>query len=111
MTTETKQYVCPRVNIIDRPEDVVLEAELPGVPKNGVDIEVKDGELTIIGHRTNGHQGRYCIAERPRADYRRVFALSDAIDTQRIDATMEAGVLTLTLHKAEERKPKRIEIK
>ena len=111
MTTETKQYVCPRVNIIDRADSVVLEAELPGVPKNGVDIEVNQGELTITGHRKNGHQGRYCIAERPQADYRRVFAVSDAIDTEHIEATMEGGVLTLTLHKTEERKPRRIEIK
>jgi HSP20 family protein len=110
MTTETKQYICPRVNIIDRPDSVVLEAELPGVPKNGVDIEINQGELTLIGHRKDEHQGRYYIAERPQADYRRVFALSEAIDTQHVEAAMEGGVLTLTLHKTEERKPKKIEI-
>jgi HSP20 family protein len=76
-----------------------------------VDIEVSQGELTIIGHRNNDHQGQYCFAERPQADFRRVFALSDTIDTQHIDASMDAGVLTLTLHKTEERKPRRIEIK
>ena len=111
MTTETKEYMRPRVNIIDNADSVVLEAELPGVPKDGVDIEVNNGELTIVGHRKNDRRGRCCIAERPQADFRRVFALSDAIDAQRIDAAMDAGVLTLTLHKAEERKPRKIEIK
>jgi HSP20 family protein len=108
---ETKRYILPRVNIIDKEDTVVVEAELPGVPKEGVDLEVKDGELTLIGRRSNGeYAGRTLIAERPRADYRRVFALSSTIDASRIDAAMKNGLLLITLHKTDKAKPKRISI-
>lgn len=107
----TTRYLAPRVNIIEREDAVLLEAELPGVPKDGVNLEFKDGELVLTGKRkaTNGN-GRYHLHERPMADFRRVFALSRAIDSQKIDANMKDGVLTVTLHKVEAVKPRRIAV-
>jgi HSP20 family protein len=105
------RLVAPRVNIIEREDAVLLEAELPGVPKDGINLEFKDGELILTGKRqpSNG-EGRYHIQERARVDYRRVFGLSRAIDTQKIDAAMKDGVLTVTLHKIEAVKPRRINV-
>ncbi len=105
------RLVAPRVNIVEREDAVVLEAELPGVPKDGVNLEFKDGELILTGKRKmmNG-EGRLHIQERPQADFRRVFALSRVIDSQKIDANMKDGVLTVTLHKVEAVKPRRITV-
>ena len=108
----TVEYIMPRVNIIDRPEQVLLEVELPGVPKDGIEIEVKDDELTVIGHRpATDHKGSLHIGERPRGDYKRVFSLSKAVDAAKVDAGMTNGVLTVALQKVERLKPRKIEVK
>lgn len=107
----TNQFMAPRVNIIEREDAVLLEAELPGVARDGVNLEFKDGELILTGkRRANNGEGRVHIQERSRADFRRVFALSRAIDTQKIEANMKDGVLTVTLHKIEAVKPRRIAV-
>jgi HSP20 family protein len=72
---------------------------MPGVPKDGVEIVFDDGQLTLIGHRPSGNTG-----------YRRAFDLDDAIDADRIEASMEQGVLTLRLPKTEAAKPRRISV-
>lgn len=111
-TTARREYVAPRVNIIDRPETVLLEAELPGVSKDGVALEIKDDELVLIGRRKAPENGNaFHISERPKRDYRRVFAVTKAIDLENIEAEMKDGVLRITLHKADCVKPRRIEIK
>lgn len=107
----TARYLVPRVNVVDETERIVIEAELPGVSKSDVSIEVKEGELTLTGKRGNGpSEGRYLMRERAAADFRRVFALSNVIDPARIEAQMKDGLLTLTLHKAEHVKPRKINI-
>lgn len=104
-------FLAPRVNIIEREDTVNLEAELPGVSKEGINLEVKDGELILTGKRTvKPAEGRVHMQERPVADYRRVFSLSRAIDRGRIEAAMKDGVLTVTLHKVDEVKPRRITV-
>lgn len=105
------RYLVPRVNIVDETEHVVIEAELPGVSKTDLSLEVKDGELTMTGRRTaTPREGHYIMRERAAADYRRVFTLSNAIDPTRIEAEMKDGLLTVTLHKTERVKPRKINI-
>jgi HSP20 family molecular chaperone IbpA len=105
------KYIAPRVNILDRAETVVVEAELPGVPKDGVTIQVENGEMVLTGRRGQAEpEGTLHIHERPRADYQRTFALSKAIDSTRIEAAMRDGLLTVTLHKADEVKPRTIAV-
>jgi HSP20 family protein len=105
------RYLVPRVNVVDEAERVVIEAELPGVSKTGLSLEVKEGELTLTGNRGDApREGHYIMRERAFADYRRVFALSNAIDPTRIDAEMKDGLLTVTLHKADRVKPRKISI-
>jgi HSP20 family protein len=109
---KTERYIVPRVNVVEEPGQVRIEAELAGVPKENVELEVKEGELTLIGRRPerNG-DGRYLLRERTPAHYRRVFTLSKAIDAENVNALMRDGVLTVTLPKAEAFKPRTIEIK
>jgi len=105
------RYLVPRVNVVEESERVVIEAELPGVAKPDLSLEVKDGELTLIGKRSIApREGHYIMRERAFADYRRVFALSNAIDATRIDAEMKDGLLTVTLPKTERVKPRRINV-
>lgn len=108
---KTSCYMMPRVNILEKADEVVIEAELPGVPKDGTQLEIKDNELTLIGRRKSWEsEGRIHLRERAQADYRRVFALSRAIDASRVEAEMKDGVLTVRLPKREEVKPRRISV-
>jgi HSP20 family protein len=107
----TTRYVIPRVNIVEETDSVIIEAELPGVSKESVTLEVKEGELVLVGKReqraSNGH---YVLRERAAAHYRRAFALSNALDTNKVDASMKDGVLTITLPKTDRVKPRKINI-
>jgi len=108
---KTSCYMMPRVNVVEKADEVIIEAELPGVPKDGTQLEIKENELTLTGHRKSaGDEGRVHVRERAQADYRRVFALSQAIDATRVEAVMQDGVLTVRLPKREEVKPRRINV-
>ncbi|MFO7975565.1 MAG: Hsp20/alpha crystallin family protein [Candidatus Hydrogenedentota bacterium] len=116
MTTATAEkstrYIMPRVNVIEEPDKVRIEAELAGVSKDNIELEVKEGELTLVGHRDHPEgDGRFLLRERAPADYRRVFVVSNAVDTERVNAVMKDGVLNVTLPKTEAFKPRTIEIK
>lgn len=105
------RYLVPRVNVVDEPDFVTIEAELPGVSKPDLALEVKEGELTLVGKRhAANHEGRYLMRERASADYRRVFSLGDAIDQARVEAEMKDGLLTIKLHKFERVKPRKISV-
>ena len=106
-----REYVSPEVNIFETKEGYVLEAEMPGVNKEGLEITLERNEITIVGHRKNEVvTGNPLFRERGLADYRRVFELDPAIDTARITAKVEQGVLSLTLPKSERVKPRKISV-
>ncbi len=93
-----REYVSPEVNIFETSDGYVLEAEMPGVSKEGLEIMLEGNEMTILGHRKSEVvTGEPLFRERGLADYRRVFELDPAIDTAKIAAKMDQGVLTLTL--------------
>lgn len=101
----------PRANILENKDAYVLELEMPGVTKDGVEITVENNELTIIGHRRDTEfKAEIVYRESRPLDYRRVFDLDPSIDTTRISAKVDQGVLTLTLPKAESVKPKKITV-
>jgi len=112
-TTENRpqNFVAPEVNIFETKDGYVLEAEMPGVAKDGLEIMLEDNELTIVGHRKHEpHPGETLFQESQAADYRRVFELDPAIDSGKISAKVEQGVLTLTLPKSEKVKPRKIAV-
>jgi len=99
------------VNIYETKDGYVLEAEMPGVNKSGLEITLEGHEITITGRRAaEVVSGEPLFRERHGADYRRVFELDPAIDTARISARMNQGILFLTLPKSEEVKPRKITV-
>ena len=108
-----QQYATPEVNIFETKDAYVLEAELPGVNKDSLEITVEDNELTIYGRRTDQSPSGTATTlwrESSRADYRRVFELDPAIDAAKIDAKIDQGVLTLRLPKSEQVKPRKVTV-
>jgi HSP20 family protein len=107
-----RSWVAPEVNIYETADGYVLEAEMPGVTKDGLEITLEGNTLTFVGRRQDEVvKGTVLYRESEPTDYRRVFELDPAIDTGKISAEMRQGVLTLTLPKAERVKPRKIEIK
>jgi HSP20 family protein len=106
-----EQYVAPNVNIFETQEGYVLQAEMPGVSKDGLEITLEGTEITITGRRNpETITGETLFRERNTADYRRTFELDPAIDTSKVSAKMEQGVLTVTLPKSEKVKPRKIAV-
>ena len=110
-TTRTINYVTPEVNIFENKEGYLLEAEMPGVNKEGLEITLEGNEITLIGRRQpETFNADVLYRESRLADYRRVFELDPAIDTAKISAKIDQGVLTLQLPKTEKVKPRKISI-
>ena len=106
-----KSYIAPVANILESPECYVLEAEMPGVNKEGLEITVENGELTFTGHYMPAEvKGRELLRESRQMDYRRVFELDPSIDVEHISAKLDHGLLTLQLPKSESVKPRKIQV-
>lgn len=97
------QTVNPRVDIHEKADAYYLVADLPGVRKADAEVNLDNGELSISGRRTSGK-------DEPVLQYRRFFSVDPAIDSEKISAHVENGVLTVTLPKPEAVKPRRINV-
>ncbi len=107
--SEERRYLSPRVDIFETKEGYLLEAEMPGVGKDGLEVLLEGNELTIVGRRRTGVEGSDLVyRESSPRDFRRTFVLDLSIDASKINATIEQGVLTVLLPKAEKVKPRRI---
>lgn len=108
-TQEGRVFV-PSSDIYETNENVVLVADMPGVAADNVDITLENGVLTIKGRVDNvAVEGDIVYQEYDVGDFQRSFSLSDQIDGEKIQASMNAGVLTVTLPKATPSR-KRIEV-
>jgi HSP20 family protein len=103
----------PPADIYETKDSIVVLAEMPGVPPDGVDISLERRVLTIRGRSAGSEHGGYqrVYNEYADGDYERVFTLSENIDRDRIEATLKDGVLQLVLPKAEAAKARKIELK
>jgi len=104
----------PAVDVFDTQEAVVLKAELAGMDPDDIQIEVEDNVLTIKGERKfeeEVDEGRYYRVERRFGSFQRSLALPQGVKADEIVAGYEDGILTLTVPKAPEQKPQRIEVK
>jgi len=105
------EFVVPEVNIFETPDGYLIEADMPGVGKDGMEIMLEGNEITIVGHRrVEEVGGEPLFRESANADYRRVFELDPAVDTRRITAQIDQGVLKVFLPKSERVKPRRINV-
>jgi len=104
----------PAVEIHETEELVSMAVELPGVDPRNVNLSVKDGLLTITGEKQPaiGQDGKSTVrySERWYGRFERTFALPRGIDPTRIEASYDAGILTVRLQKSEQAKPRQIEI-
>jgi len=106
-----RRFITPEVNIFENSEGWTLQAEMPGVSKEGLEVTLEAHELTIVGHKHVEQPAAETLwRESCQADYRRVFELDPSVDATRISAHIEQGVLTLHLPKAERVKPRRIAV-
>jgi len=104
-------YITPLANIVETADGYVLEAEMPGVSRDGLEVTVENGDLTIVGRR-KGYEspGVLLYGESRGADFRRTFEIDPSINSAGITAKLEQGILTLHLPKAEAVKPRRISV-
>ena len=103
----------PSVDTYEKEDAIVVKAELPGVKKEDVDIDVSNNVLTIKGerHYDDVKNEDYYRRERFHGKFQRAFTLPDNVDTSNIDAGYNDGVLEITVPKTEETQTKKIEIK
>jgi HSP20 family protein len=104
------EYVLPAVNIYETGDGYLLEADMPGVTRQGLEISLDRNELTLSGRRESPSFETVHYRESSNGDFRRVFELDPEIDTEKISARMDSGVLTLTLAKREQLKPRKITV-
>lgn len=110
-TRESELYMSPAVDIYESDDGLTVVADVPGVTKEGLDINVDDKILTIRGSISRPRREGMISEEFALMNYFRQFRLSDEVDQTKIKASLDQGVLTLELPKAERAKPRRIEVK
>ncbi|MBN1686539.1 MAG: Hsp20/alpha crystallin family protein [Spirochaetales bacterium] len=104
----------PVVDIRENEDSYVLEAELPGLTDKDIEVKVEDNLLTISSKKEDEKEEKregYILKERHNHFFTRSFVLPKDVDRESIDANFKDGLLSLTLNKAPEAKPKMIEVK
>ncbi len=110
-TQEATWY--PITDVYETGDGYVFKMDVPGIQKEDISIEFKDGSLIVKGERktdTEVKQEDYHRVESYNGSFYRSFRLPETIDPQKIEASMKNGILRLTIAKAEEKKPKQITI-
>ncbi len=107
----TEQFIAPVATVLENKDGYTLEVEMPGVSKENLEMWVENNELTILGRRsTTSVEGTPLHRESRTENFRRSFELDPSIDADKISARIEQGVVTLTLPKAEQVKPRKIAV-
>ncbi len=107
----SEQFVTPAASVVEDGDAYLLKVEMPGVNKEGLEISLENNELTLSGRRSlPAIDGTLIHRESRSENFRRVFELDPSIDRTKVSARIEQGVLTLTLPKAEQVKPRKIEV-
>ena len=108
---QAEQFITPPSSVTEIADGYMLEIEMPGVKKDGLDISFENNELTITGRRSLPRvEGTLIHRESRPENFRRVFELDPSIDAEKISAKIDQGLVTLTLPKAEHVKPRRITV-
>ncbi len=112
-TSRSDSALLPPVDVIEDANGITLCADLPGVPKERLGLQIEAGTLTIEGEVTltipEGMESSHAEVNLPR--YRRVFTLSKELDTEKVGAEFNHGVLKLRIPKAAHAQPRKIEVR
>jgi HSP20 family protein len=111
-TSRTRRWV-PPMDLVETDSDLVLRADLPGLTRDDVEIEIKDGTLTVSGERKSQHEEEsegYYRVERAFGRFSRSLTLPEGIDAESVVAEFADGVLEVRIPKPAERKPHRVAI-
>ena len=103
----------PPVDIYEDENSVVIKAEVPDVDQKDIEVRIEDNTLTLRGERKHNNEVKkenYHRVERYYGQFQRIFTLPQTIDQEKVKASCEKGVLTITLPKREETKPKQISV-
>ncbi len=119
LTTRNEEGVTtmwtPRVDLSETADAYVVELDVPGVSREDININFHDNTLSISGERKSEKKeegkGEYVRVERQYGSFYRSFTLPKTVDTEKIDARYEDGVLVITVPKAEESKPRKIDVR
>lgn len=101
----------PAVDIFENEDEILLHADMPGVVKENIGVDIDNGTLKISGIRKLGIKGTPAYEEFSDVEYVRNFSVPQTIDVERVEAELKDGVLRLHLPKSEAAKPRQIEIK
>jgi len=101
----------PAINIEEQKEAVCIDACLPGVEPKDVELTIEDNTLTIKGRRETGNGGgNYHRRERFSGNFSRIVSLPEGLDSDKAEARYHDGILSITIARAEEKKPKQISV-
>jgi HSP20 family protein len=103
----------PAMDLVETGDHLVLRADLPGMSEDDVDIEIKDGVLTVSGERKAEHEEKgegFHRVERSFGSFSRSLSLPDGVDAEKVEANFSDGVLEVRVPKPEETKPTRVQI-
>ncbi len=103
--------VAPMVDILENENEILLFADMPGVDKKDISINIDNGRLALSGIREVKPVGAVTWEEFADVEYRRTFSVPQTIDVAGVNAELREGVLLLHLPKSESAKPRQIEIK
>ena len=112
--TSAGSVFAPSVNFAETETGYEVSVELPGMNPEDVQVEFKDGHLWVTGERKQESEEKgktYHRVERRYGSFRRVIAIGNEVDAEKVDATYKDGVLTVDIPKAAAAQPKRIQIK
>jgi len=112
--SQAETQISPRINVEENDNAWIISAELPGVDKKDVKVNFQDNVLTVSGEKKFEKEDKdknYHRVERSYGKFSRSLNINSAILTDKIDASYTDGVLNITLPKAEEAKPKLIDVK
>jgi HSP20 family molecular chaperone IbpA len=102
--------VAPLVDIYENEDEILLYADMPGVAKQDITVNVDNGKLAISGVRNLKTSGAANLEEFGDVEYSRIFSVPQTIDVAKVNAELNDGVLRLHLPKSETAKPREIEI-
>lgn len=104
-------HIAPRYEVVEREQGYTVRLEMPGVGKEGLEIQADHETLTVRGRRNEASEGLTALyVERPWAEYFREFSMDDTVDWEKIAASVRDGIVSIDIPKASHARPRRIEV-